>query len=145
MHVVCMRAGVVLCTSTRSHMHHQHGTLVHVVGTMVLSYTCTNLTLSQTRLEIQALRCNGDTSGRCQHRRHHGILQYHGTTRVPWYHGTLSTFGTRVRTIYGTRVPWYHSGTRYSQLTVHGNQRTFTTDAKNIGTCVPFSNQKVVT
>ncbi len=38
-------------------------------------YTCTNITLSQKRLEIQALRCNGDTSGRCQHRRHHGILQ----------------------------------------------------------------------
>jgi hypothetical protein len=26
------------------------------------SYTCTNITLSQKRLEIQALRCNGDTS-----------------------------------------------------------------------------------
>ncbi len=25
-------------------------------------YTCTNITLSQKRLEIQALRCNGDTS-----------------------------------------------------------------------------------
>jgi hypothetical protein len=32
------------------------------------TYTCTNITLSQKRLEIQALRCNGETtgSGRCQ-------------------------------------------------------------------------------
>ena len=56
------------------------GRYVHVyvleyVRTMVHVYTCTNITLSQKRLEIQALRCNGDTSGRCQHRRHHGILQ----------------------------------------------------------------------
>ncbi len=28
------------------------------------------------RLEIQALRCNGESSGRCQHRRHHGILRF---------------------------------------------------------------------
>ncbi len=34
-------------------------------------YTCTNITLSQKQLEIQALRCN--------------VLEYHGT-RVPWYH-----------------------------------------------------------
>jgi hypothetical protein len=32
--------------------------------------------LSQKRLEIQALRCNGETSGRCQHTRHHGILRF---------------------------------------------------------------------
>jgi hypothetical protein len=31
------------------------------------------ITLSQKRLEIQALRCNTDTRGRCQHRREHGI------------------------------------------------------------------------
>ncbi len=47
-------------------------------------YTCTNITLSQKRLEIQALRCNGNTSGRCQHRRHHGILLY-VPEYVPWY------------------------------------------------------------
>jgi hypothetical protein len=59
---------------------------IHVfVRTMVCTYTytyrteCTRVQISQIRLEIQALRCNGDTtscgSGRCQHRRHHGILQ----------------------------------------------------------------------
>jgi hypothetical protein len=46
--------------------------------TLATVHVCnyTNITkVSQKRLEIQALRCNGDTSGRCQHRRHHGILQ----------------------------------------------------------------------
>jgi hypothetical protein len=35
-------------------------------------------TFSQKRLELQALRCNGETraSGHCQHRRHHGILRF---------------------------------------------------------------------
>jgi hypothetical protein len=57
-----------------------HGTRVR---TMVPWYTCTNITLSQKRLEIQALRCN---SGRCQHRRHHGILQLRfQLDSVPWY------------------------------------------------------------
>ena len=58
------------------------GTMVRTYVPMVLqyqwyvrTYTCTNITLSQKQLEIQALRCNRDTSGRCQHRRHHGILQ----------------------------------------------------------------------
>jgi hypothetical protein len=33
-------------------------------------------TSSPKRLEIQALRCNGETRGRCQHRRQHGILRF---------------------------------------------------------------------
>jgi hypothetical protein len=37
---------------------------------------CTSITLSQKRLEIQAHRCNGETNGRCQHRRHHGIIRF---------------------------------------------------------------------
>ncbi len=51
------------------------------------TYTCTNITLSQKRLEIQALRGNGDTSGRCQHRKHDGILQlkFQLDSDVPWY------------------------------------------------------------
>jgi hypothetical protein len=40
-------------------------------------YMCTNITLSRKRLEIQAHRCNGETSGHChQHRRHHSILPF---------------------------------------------------------------------
>jgi hypothetical protein len=39
-------------------------------------HTCTNKTLSQKQLEIQALRCNGETRGRCQHKRHHSILRF---------------------------------------------------------------------
>ena len=86
-------------------------------GTRVPWYTCTNITLSQKRLEIQALRCNGNTSGRCQHRRHHGILQlrfqldsdvcsadlHHNPRKhVPWY---VPKIGTRV-----PMVPiWYSS------------------------------------
>jgi hypothetical protein len=50
-------------------------TYVPVVRTTIW-YVRTNMTLSQKRLEIQALRCNGETSGRCQHRRHHGILRF---------------------------------------------------------------------
>jgi hypothetical protein len=60
------------------------GTMVHVYHGRVrtrVQYTCTNITLSQKQLEIQALRCNGDASGRCQHRRHHGIHVY-----VPLYY-----------------------------------------------------------
>ncbi len=53
-----------------------NGTREPLLGTRYHgAYTCTNITLSQKQLEIQALRCNRDTSGRCQHRRHHGILQ----------------------------------------------------------------------
>jgi hypothetical protein len=48
--------------------------LINTISTRGPWYTCTNITLSQKRLEIQALGCNGDTSGRCKHRRHHGIL-----------------------------------------------------------------------
>ena len=45
-----------------------YGTRVRT-STMVPTGTCVqiNITLSQKQLEIQALRCNGDTSGRCQH------------------------------------------------------------------------------
>ncbi len=47
-----------------------------VVRVHVYKYNITMVPLvSQKRLEIQALRCNGDTSGRCQHRRHHDMLQ----------------------------------------------------------------------
>jgi hypothetical protein len=54
-----------------------HGTSGTRIRTMVprTYLRSTNITLSQKQLEIQALRCNRDTSGRCQHRRHHGILQ----------------------------------------------------------------------
>jgi hypothetical protein len=43
--------------------------------TCTIEYTCTYKynTISKT---TQALRCNGETSGRCQHRRHHGILRF---------------------------------------------------------------------
>ncbi len=61
--------------------------------TMVWQYTCTNITLSQKQLEIQALRCNGDASGRCQHRRH----STSGTIWYGTYHGTIyGTTGTMV-------------------------------------------------
>ncbi len=50
-----------------------YGLVIRVVRTFVR--TRVQITLSQKQLEIQALRCNGDASGRCQHRRHHGILQ----------------------------------------------------------------------
>ncbi len=71
-----------------------------MVRTMVHVYH-TNITFSLKRLEIQALRCNGDTinSGRCQHRRHHGTRVLVRTRVVPWY---------LVDTCTSTRVPWYH-------------------------------------
>ncbi len=81
-------------------------------------YTCTmvrtNITLSQKQLEIQALRCNGDTtgSGRVVTR----VLEYvhvyvpYGT-RVPWY--VLEYRGTRVLEY----VPWY---SEYSSTSIWG-------------------------
>jgi hypothetical protein len=64
---------------------------------------------SQKRLEIQALRCNGNTvtvwhSGRTYTyvRTYNVMSQRTCVPMVPWY-----WYGTRVR----TRVPWYH-GTR---------------------------------
>jgi hypothetical protein len=62
--------------TTCDHWYHWY-TCTSGTSTMVLASTHvrTNITLSQKRLEIQALRCNGETSERCQHRRHHGILR----------------------------------------------------------------------
>ncbi len=89
------------------------------LGTRV-RYTCTNITLSQKQLEMQALRCNGDTSGRCQYRRHHGILQlrfqldsdvpwYSRVPLVPccWYHGTRVPYGMAY-VYHWYAIPWYH-------------------------------------
>ncbi len=121
--------------------HTMHDTMVRTIGTRVRTmvpffgtlctkwYTCTyipigttwytytNITLSQKRLEIQALRCNGNTSGRCQHRRHHGIRTYHGIA-IPWYQWYSSTYTCTYSStvpvvplvvhVY-SRVPWYFS------------------------------------
>jgi hypothetical protein len=50
--------------------------------TTMVECTCTmvgarvQITLSQKRLEIQALRCNEETRERCQHRRQHGVQRF---------------------------------------------------------------------
>ncbi len=130
-----------LITRVRTYAPWYHGTLpwygtytcmrvrtrVPMVPTTVWPYTCTNITLStlsQKRLEIQALRCNGDT------------LPWYGTytcmrvrTRVPttvWPYTctniTLSQKQLEIQALrcngdtsgrcqhrrhHGTRVPWY--------------------------------------
>ncbi len=68
-------------------------------------------TLYQKHLEIQALRCNGETRGRCQHKRHHKyppvltstMVYYHGGT-VPWYHGSTHMY---IQHYLQNDVPWY--------------------------------------
>jgi hypothetical protein len=59
------------CTYQNGTYHLVRSCVCTRVRTMVLQYRTrvrTNITLSKKRLEIQALRCNGKTSGRCQHR-----------------------------------------------------------------------------
>jgi hypothetical protein len=83
------------CDSSTLLVHVYHGTAIRSIDNIAIPwyhlvrvplvpwYTCTSYvqvrtgirTNSQKRLEIQACRCPGETSGRCQHRRHHSILR----------------------------------------------------------------------
>jgi hypothetical protein len=85
------------------------GTMVYTC-TYTVTDTCTNITLSQKRLEIQALRCNGETSGRCQPRRHHGILRFqHWYHMVCMYGTTLSQKRLEIQALIAmvhVYVPW---------------------------------------
>ncbi len=72
----------------------------------VRTYTCTYTTLFQKRLEIQAIRCNGDTSGRCQHMAIEDI-----TVEVPTRQRCLQRY-TCTDSMYRTMVPWYSVHTR---------------------------------
>jgi hypothetical protein len=83
-------------------------------------------TLSQKRLEIQALRCNGDTSGRCSHRRHHGILQLRfqldsDVCSADLHHNPRKHVGLHAhqRLYQGTKVPWYQKNGTIVVLEYH--------------------------
>jgi hypothetical protein len=58
----------VRSTHVRTHVRTRVRTRVRTNGTYVRTY--------YVRTEIQAHRCNGETSGRCQHGRHHSILRF---------------------------------------------------------------------
>jgi hypothetical protein len=140
------------CTTLSQTVRTYHGTIWYIPW-----YTCTNITLSQKQLEIQALRCNGDTmvaSGRCQHRRHHGILQlrFQLDSDVCAYVRTIGTctctctytytctnitlsqrtIGTYVHVYHGTRIPWYQMVHVYCNTMV---QCTYTL----VRTRIPFT------
>ncbi len=92
-----------------------NGTLMVLWYHMVPWYTCTNITLSQKRLEIQALRCNGNTSGRTMVAREH---QWHQLVRLR----------VRVRTL----VPHVYHGTRVRTRVYHTTGRPFDTTAQRL-------------
>jgi hypothetical protein len=88
---------MVQCTYTCTY----HGTYTCTI----MVHTCTIISKT-TSTQVQR-----ETSGRCQHRRHHGIRTK--VLLVPWYHGTNGSTmveyqwnkgRTRVRTWY----MWYH-------------------------------------
>jgi hypothetical protein len=50
-----------------------HVVQIYNIKRLVSTY---NMISKQLLIEIQALRCNGETRGRCQHKRNHSILQF---------------------------------------------------------------------
>ncbi len=99
---------------------------------VLLEYTCTNITLSQKQLEIQALRCNRDTSGRCQHRSTMVPIMVPMVPWYQWYHGTFqvvfeimlylctctSCFWDNVIFVH-VYVPWYIHMYQYGSVLYH--------------------------
>jgi hypothetical protein len=77
---------------------------------MVHVYIRTNITLSQKRLEIQAHRCNGETSALSAEE---DITVYYGSNSTAMSAARIST--TILASLWAcTRVPWYHGSTYYT-------------------------------
>ncbi len=105
----------------RAYVHVYHGTRVLEYQKMVRVRTRvrTNITLSQKRLEIQALRCNGDTSGT----RVHVYVLVYVRTYVRTYMCTNITLSQKPIVhmyVYVPRYQWYHgNGTTMVPLVEH--------------------------
>ncbi len=78
------------------------------------------ITLSQKRLEIQALRYSGGATGT--------LLPYHGMVVVPWYHGTRTySWHSMAYTHHGTRTYSWHSMAYTYVHVYHGTYTSCTT------------------
>jgi hypothetical protein len=106
-------------------------TYMYTNGTRVRTYVRTyvhvykKITLAQKGLEIQALRCDGETSGRCQQRRHHGTRVYYGSNSTAMSAARISTTilasmwaCKRTRMYHGTRI-WPYHGTIHLVVLQH--------------------------